>query len=335
MARRFFLHIVRFLPFTLLRKLANRSLIGINYHSIAGEDADPVINKNIYRSKNEFEADIQFLMKHFDVISPDELLQATGSVQKGNKPKVFLTFDDGLAIQYHSMVPILKKYNLKAIFFINPSFIDNKELHYKRKINHLYQLLENKQVNEVRDKWESLFASIGIEPSFTVSDLYRVSYKDASIIDRLAKLFDISFADVLEQQAVYITSEQIREMISDGFYFGGHSMDHPNYSELNVDKQIAQSIESTRWVLDTFGLKYALFAFPMNDQKISRHVIEQIHKEVDLSFGINGMMDDFTHRHIPRITVEQTGKSIRQCLKYEYLKYIFLRLKNGKIYRRP
>lgn len=334
MGKKLIMHIVRFLPFNWLRSLAQRPLIVINYHSIQGIDPDSVINKNTYRSKAEFEKDIRFLKEHFDIISPEEIIQTNGNITNNGLPKVVLTFDDGLAINYQFFSKILKKYNIKAIFFINPDFIDNRGLHYKRKVNYLLRKNNSESINVVRSQWEQLFKSVGITPSFVPEDLYHITYKKSFIIDQLAHLFQIDFENVAQKQAIYLTSEQIQEMLDDGFYFGGHSMDHPNYNELEENEQVLQSIESIEWVVKQFELKYALFAFPMNDQKISKSVIEQIHREVDVSFGINGMMDDFTIRHIPRITIEQTGQPIKVCLKYEYLKYIFLRMKNGKNFRR-
>ncbi|MCT4588207.1 MAG: polysaccharide deacetylase family protein [Carboxylicivirga sp.] len=327
-------HIARILPFALLRKMANRPVIGINYHSIMGLDVDAEINKNVYRTKEELEADLQFLQKHYEVISPKEIIESKGAVKSSKQPKVFITLDDGLAIQYQHIVPILSKYNIKAIFFINPDFVDNKDLHYKRKVNYLIGMLNAEKIKDVEQQWGQIFKMVGIEPSYTTEDLYQIKYEYRTVLDQLAEVFQLSFTDLLEQQPVYLSSVQIKEMLDDGFYFGGHSMDHPNFKELNDDQQIAQSLTSIRWVVDRWNLPYALFAYPMNDQKISKNVINRVHQVADVSFGINGMMDELTPRHMPRITIEQSGKPIKQCLKYEYLRYLFLRLMNGKTYQR-
>lgn len=63
------------------------------------------------------------LSKRVDIISPAEAL---GNLNQKKRPTVTLTFDDGFQDIYSDIVPVLEELKIKAIFFVNPSFLDFK-----------------------------------------------------------------------------------------------------------------------------------------------------------------------------------------------------------------
>lgn len=68
---------------------------------------------------DQFDAQMKYLVDDgYTVISPDELLDAwEGNGTLPAKP-VIITFDDGSVDNYKNVFPIMKKYNLKATFFV-------------------------------------------------------------------------------------------------------------------------------------------------------------------------------------------------------------------------
>lgn len=66
-----------------------------------------------------FSEQIRWLSQHVEVLSLTNLLQATPK----DGIRVALSFDDGYACLYTEVVPVLAKYNMPAIVYINPNWI--------------------------------------------------------------------------------------------------------------------------------------------------------------------------------------------------------------------
>lgn len=88
-------------------------LLVLNFHGTQKK-----FNKN-------FEKQIVYLNKYFSIVSPDFLgaYYSQSNKTKTSKRPVLITFDDGIKNNLFA-VEILKRYNIKALFFVIPDFID-------------------------------------------------------------------------------------------------------------------------------------------------------------------------------------------------------------------
>src|SRR5947209_3002929 len=93
------------------------------------------------------------------------------------------------------------------------------------------------------------------------------------------RVFLLTFDDGYREMSVsgdvwankpYLTSKQITGLLDSGFTIGAHSVDQPDYSELSFADQVRQTIDSFKFVRETFHLKYGVFAFPFSDYGISK-----------------------------------------------------------------
>ena len=93
----------------------------VDYHYV--EDPKPDWGGIHPCSVDEFERQISFLSKNFEIVSVGQVFDFVQKESKGKSCAV--TFDDGLKGQYDNAVPILNKYKIKAIFFpITSTFED-------------------------------------------------------------------------------------------------------------------------------------------------------------------------------------------------------------------
>ena len=131
--------------------------------------------------------------------------------------------------------------------------------------------------------------------------LLTIRYHQEGVLDQIAQRLNISFEDFLKSHTPYLSQSQIRSLIDQGFYFGGHSVDHPMFSDLTLEEQIHQTKQSVAYVVETFDLKYRAFAFPFTDYGVSKSFFNRIQAKgiVDLSFGCAGQKEDEGEKKLP------------------------------------
>jgi peptidoglycan/xylan/chitin deacetylase (PgdA/CDA1 family) len=78
-------------------------------------------------SVENFEKQVVFLSKNFDVIDFSTFLKWRSGAYESDKPKIIVTFDDGFANQAALAAPILMKYGVPATFFLIASKLDGRD----------------------------------------------------------------------------------------------------------------------------------------------------------------------------------------------------------------
>jgi hypothetical protein len=91
------------------------SIIVLMYHKITQGDAT-----NLYeRSVTDFESDLIYLIyNNINIISFDDLKDVSESGTMPDGHSAIITFDDGDRSGYDLVLPLLKKYRMKATFFL-------------------------------------------------------------------------------------------------------------------------------------------------------------------------------------------------------------------------
>ena len=320
----------RFIRFESLKNLLNRNIFVVNYHSIQGLDVDPYINKEIYRTESEFENDIKFYQKHFDIISAVDLIDIVKKAKVSRKDYLILTFDDGLRINNEVHIPILRRYDVKATLFLNSAFVDNKDLHFARKRNLILQNIHDDNVFKVRDyliDHSKFHESVG-------KSLNLIGYREKKHFDEIAKILELDLVHYLSSYKPYLSSREINNILKQGFSVGAHSVDHPRYIELSIEEQVRQTVESIEAIVGMFDLPYRLYAFPYEDVFLTKEFYKRIRPYVDLTFGTKGFIDDVIDFNIQRSEVESTQLPIELALKYRFFSsYVYTVFRHKKITR--
>lgn len=312
-------------PFKGLINRVGERLIFPFYHAVS--DSPPSHLKNLYRikSQKEFENDIDLLLLNFEALSPDILLNINEPVNS-SKPSFILSFDDGLREVKETIVPILKRKGVPAIFFLNNNFIDNKALFFRYKVSVLIDYLKRPSFSLQNGKRFSEFLNCtdksipGIEKA-----LLKLRFSDMSLIEKLSDLVGLNFDDYLKKHKPYLSDTEIKDIIKEGFYIGSHSFDHPYFTELSEKEQLNEIVESSLDIKERFKLNYSLFAFPFSDDGVSRMSLRKLHNsegKPDASFGTSGLQKRLSYSHYQRIAMEKTGFNSNRILKTEYIYYL-------------
>ncbi|GAA3636576.1 polysaccharide deacetylase family protein [Flavivirga jejuensis] len=297
------------------------------YHIVRNNQVNHIEHLYSFKNKEQFLNDIDILSNNYRPLEPKELLE--NSIKKNT---FLLSFDDGLKEVYTVIYPILKKKNIKAIFFINPNFIDNKEGLYKHYISIIISNLKGKNFEiSSLDKISDIFSF-----SYTTIEDFKqkftsIKYAEREKVHDVLNFLDINIEDYLNIHKPYITKEQIQEMIKDGFYFGGHTMGHPPLVQLSHEEQKVEIINSIDWLKQNFDINYSLFSFPFSDRSISKKLLEELLEyDNDIKiFGNSGLKKDMDERIIQRFSLENPNKQTEKSIVLENL-YKYFNMVIGK-----
>ncbi len=307
--------ISKFISPIFLQKISKQALIFPFYHSISNETLPHI--SHLYKIKNskQFEKDLEFLLKYYQPISYYQFDFHLKNKKPLNKPSFLLSFDDGLSEFYHIIAPILLKKGIPAICFLNDAFIDNKDLFYRYKTS----LLIGEYI-----KTPSIFKSDEYKTSNFIKYLQQLKYKDKHLLDKIASDIGFDFTTYLNKQKPYLTGDQINSLIEDGFYFGSHSFDHPEYQHLDINQQLKQTINSIDNICTRFNLNYRIFSFPFTDYNVSKQFFDRITLDgnIQYTFGTAGQKKDSATNNYQRIPLEMSKLTAREIINSELLYYI-------------
>lgn len=313
------------LPLKRMMALTGQKVVLPVYHLAAHGNVPHVRHLYPIKSPKAFIDDLDFLLKYYQPVDLDQLIRHCDGSQLLNKPSFHLTFDDGLQEFYSVVAPILKTKGVPATNFLNSTFIDNKGLFYRYKISLIIEKLRTEKDPSIFSRIENTLKKKELKFDNLKDGLHKLNHKDEAVIRQITDIINIDFDEFLRTRRPYLTSDQVRELIAQGFTFGAHSLDHPQYDHLTLEDQIVQTQKSVSIICKSFDLKYRCFAFPFTDYGVSRAFFDHFFlgaEKLDLSFGSAGLKVDSYPRHLQRIPMEMGNIAGRQILHGEYLYYL-------------
>lgn len=294
------------LPTGLVKKFSAAYPLLPYHHLVTNENVSHVQQLYPYKNVRQFTDDLDYLLKYFQPVSAIEIADAVKRGSRLPRHSFLLTFDDGFREIYDVVAPILLKKGVPAVFFINPAFIDNKELFYRSKISLLIGHLKTEQITGTQH--EAIAGLAGLQ---SVQDiipfLKKITQQNKQLLDDIAAVLSISFTEYLATQKPFLTHQQLHKLAAQGFELGAHSWDHPYYHLLSEDEQILQTIRSGEYVRTTFQQPLKLFSFPHYDTPIPLSFFDRLRKEwnPDLLFGIQNQKKELQNRMLHRFNAER------------------------------
>ncbi len=314
------------LPFRWLQTFNNHKIIFPFYHLVANERVGHVAHLYSYKNENEFVKDLDFLLKRYKPLSILELYE--GKIP--DRDSFLLTFDDGLIEFKEIVAPILLRKGVPAINFLNSGFVDNTDLFYRYKASLLIE--ETRRDKASCRRLRELFPESGYGKGVK-EKLLKITYHERESLDIAAHHIGFSYHDYLAKVKPYMTSEDVRALAKAGFDFGGHSIDHPEYWNLNLENQVKQTLESVAAARQLTGARLRLFSFPFSDTGVKESFFdnEWIKNNVDFMFGTAGIKKEKHRGHFQRIPMEERKgkKTAEQLLRREYI-YFFFKMLLGR-----
>jgi peptidoglycan/xylan/chitin deacetylase (PgdA/CDA1 family) len=317
------------------------SLMADPYRPLAGvllpsghivSDSAPLHVRHVLRipSFTKFKADLEFLLRHYQPLQLSEL-ERIGHCHEAKRPARYfvLSFDDGMREVHDVIAPFLLEKGLPAIFFLNSTTIDNKQLMWRHKVSLL--------IARAQQEPQRVPPQLATYPGKSVSaKLLSLRFVDAGILDEVAAFFEVDFEEYLRSHLPYMTTEQVLKLAGDGFEFGSHSASHPCFNEISVEDQRQEIFQSVHFIR-SLGLPCRYFAFPFHDQGVRACIFDYMRQlGLALSFGSSDARVDSVPFSLQRfgLDAENTDLSIPDLLYQLSAKSLAFRLSRAEVIRR-
>jgi peptidoglycan/xylan/chitin deacetylase (PgdA/CDA1 family) len=234
------------------------------YHAIVSREKDEPFR--YHHTISEFETHLDWLGAHCTPVGLADFARWKHGGFSPSKPPVLLTFDDGYRNNATLAAPLLRRKGFPAVFFITSGHIDDTRVLwpdevFARVLAWNANSIQNPQgeshpVPETQAARQTLALRL-VEACKNCSDVRRREF--------LAYLATgAPHCDPLLDPAVqqFMTWNDVRALVADGFDLGSHTVTHPILSNLNPERLWEELIESRTAIETQTGVACTALAYP-------------------------------------------------------------------------
>jgi peptidoglycan/xylan/chitin deacetylase (PgdA/CDA1 family) len=292
-----------------------RGLLVLNYHRI-GDAAATAFDADLFSATAEdFDAQMAFLARDFDVITLQDLPLARRD-PRGRY--VMVTFDDGYRDNYELAFPILRRHRIPGTFFIATGFIDQPQLAWWDRI--AWQI-GSCRLSELpsSDWWGGPFPLSDPASRTLATRAVLAAYKRTSTArtpQLLAHLTAVTGAELTPELAegMWMTWNHLRELRLAGMGIGGHTHTHPILSQLPPAGQVDEVRRCRERLYEMAGVRTRGFAYPVGHRgaytTMTRAIL--IANGFDFAFGFWGGYQTMTEIDFLDIRRTHVGRYMSQ-----------------------
>jgi peptidoglycan/xylan/chitin deacetylase (PgdA/CDA1 family) len=279
------------------------------YHRVLPQ-SDPIFPDEV--DAISFEKHVRLISSCFNVIP---LHDAVNALRRRSLPAraACITFDDGYADNADVALPILRRYNVQATFFVATAFLDGGRMWNDTIIESVRQVPGN-----MLD-----LAELGYG-RFEITTASQRKTAITTLIGTLKYLPQNLRAAEVERICTYLqaklpsdlmmTSAQVRTLHNAGMEIGGHTVSHPILSRMNSSdarREIADGKDALEGIT---GARVKLFAYP-NGKPGQDYLAEHVTMVRSMGFTAAvstawGVANSDTDPHqLPRFTPWDSGQA--------------------------
>ncbi len=225
-----------------------QTLSVLTYHSIA-DGAKPGFDDGVVdATPSQFEAQLDFVSKHFTVIGIDDVIASVSSAAPLPRNPLLITFDDGYLTCFTDALPALQRHGHKATFFIATDYIENRRLYWWDRINYLVHHSERDSFTI--DYPERIQLNRNNGAIKTLINLVKKTHglDVDQFLQQLTEATGVTWNDGIERELadeMIMTWDQVRELRAAGMDVQSHTRRHRVLQTLAAD-QLADELRGSR-----------------------------------------------------------------------------------------
>ena len=219
-----------------------------------------------------FSWQMELISKYFNVLPMSEALQKLHSASLPARA-VCISFDDGYADNFTNALPILKQFNLPAIFFIASGYLDGGRMWNDT----IIEAIRHFQAPEL----DLSAIALGRFNVSTDNDKSAASSKIINEIKHLPPEKRQQLATFIATQSpnpqhdLMMTSAQLKQLHASGMEIGGHTVSHPILAKLDPDAAWLEIHNNKLFLENLLAQPLRFFAYP-NGKPDRDYLQEQI-----------------------------------------------------------
>jgi peptidoglycan/xylan/chitin deacetylase (PgdA/CDA1 family) len=287
----------------LLRSRGDHQRLIIMYHGVSDRKNFTINGRHL--PGEEFERHLQYFKKNFDVVSLRDICDAKSIVSRKRRA-IALTFDDGYLNNFEIALPLLKKYNMPATFFISTVGLnDTTYIH------------PSDYIDLIRNSTHQPVTINGVTFHHHNNQLIYSGKNAYAFINTLNfQGFKTAFAQLREQHPArsitmgvepvlykLVSMETIHKFFNDDlFTVGSHSHDHINLANLSTD-ELKDQLQRSKALLEQCGNKIVdSIAFPYGyfNERVIENALESGYQYL---IAAGSVEPRFSKRVFPRIGI--------------------------------
>jgi peptidoglycan/xylan/chitin deacetylase (PgdA/CDA1 family) len=259
----------------------------LTFHRVASVDARYAFDEDVVSANAaEFERQLAILRDHFTPITSMDVARMLDGGQLPNNP-VLVTFDDGYLDNFEVALPLLKRYGVKATFFIATDYITDRRIFWWDRIaftvkaSARHKLVLRYPHPIVLDVSIAAWRKAAIK---TLLKMVKTTYElDLDrFLDEITRAAEVSWnADVERELAngMLMTWDQVRALRAAGMDVQSHTRTHRVLQTLSPERVLAELVGSRSELERELDDRVTAVSYPVghtiNDRLDVRQAVEK------------------------------------------------------------
>lgn len=269
-----------------------KNLVILCYHRI-NEKTGLFYDRNISAYPHEFERQLLYIKKHFNVISISQLIDCYYGNYSIKPNSIMITFDDGFRDNALNAFPLLKKLEIPAIVFVTTGFIDSDIIPWEDQVAYIFHEPSIKEIKinnnesyllrftEERENaiWQFCKRLKLTNPEMRkemIAVLFIKYQIDNKRMENLARSTSIG----------YLTKNDIKYWNNYGIDFGIHTVNHPRLTTLKEERMYREISESKRSLEAILEKPVSTFAYPYGKEGDFNETTKLLLKKAGITVGM-------------------------------------------------
>jgi len=255
----------------------------LTYHRV--NDFELLHQLGLAVSVSNFENQIKYLSRKYNIISLKKAVELLSSKQKIPKNAMVITFDDGYRDNFTEAFPILKRYEVPFTLFLTANCIDSgKPIWIDYIINTIYNSNDKKRIRINSNSFGTKNFPLETytqkrEAIFDIINLLKGVPEDEKrkILKNILSEFSIN-EDFLNSQAVMLSWDEVNEMRGHNkVSFGAHGLTHAILTMLSRQKAEGEIKRSKEILKEKIGKEVEFFAYPNGSRSdFNKRIMEMV-----------------------------------------------------------